>query len=92
MSKWSDRWNELPYEIRHIGSMTDAELRINQLLIEKARLKKRYTQSCDEINAHIKNLRDWLTTEGGTISTFATLSPPHLEQAEAQSKTNTVQK
>jgi len=64
MSKWTDEWNKLPYEIRHIGSMCGAEMRINQLEMEKDRLKRRYDQSLKEINEHIKNLEDWITREG----------------------------
>ena len=64
MSKWSEAFNKLPIEIRHVGAMNEAEMRINQLKIEKNRLKKRYDQSIVEINQHIKNLEEWLRTEG----------------------------
>jgi len=64
MTKWSDKFNDLPIEIRHIGSMCEAEMRINQLKIEKSRLKKRYNKSVSEVNAHIKNLEKWIETEG----------------------------
>lgn len=63
MSKWSDAWNELPYDIRHIGAMCEYELRIQHLQMEKNRLKKRYTQSLKEINEHIKNIQDWIKRE-----------------------------
>jgi hypothetical protein len=60
MSKWSKAWNDLPIGIRHIGSMVECELRIQHLKFEKDRLKKRYVQSCKEINSHIKNCEQWL--------------------------------
>ena len=64
MSIWSKKFNELPKEIRHIGAMTECEMRINQLELEKARLKKHYLASVAEVNEHIKNLKDWLRKEG----------------------------
>ena len=63
MSKWSDKWNRLPEETRLIGAMCSTEQRINQLEVEKARLKKRYLESVREINSHIKNLKHWLLVE-----------------------------
>ena len=63
MSKWSEAWNKLPKEIRHIGSMCEAEMRVNQLKIEKNRLKKRYQQSITEVNEHIASLEHWIKTE-----------------------------
>lgn len=42
MSDWSDKYNELPYETRHVAGMVITEMRINQLRMEKERLKKRY--------------------------------------------------
>ena len=62
MNKWSDAWNELPPETRHIGAMTEAEMRIQQLLFEKARLKKHYLASVAEVDAHIKSLREWIAS------------------------------
>lgn len=64
MSLWTDKWNALPYEVRHIGSMREAEMRINQLLMEKGRIKKRYDQSMKEVNDHIRSLKKWIQ-EGG---------------------------
>ena len=63
MSKWSERWNELPEEIRRIGSITEAEMRINQLKAEKARLEKSYRRNIDEINNHIANLEKFIKRE-----------------------------
>ena len=63
MSVWSDKWNKLPIEIRKVGSMCETEMRINQLEIEKDRLKRRYEQSVGEINAHIRSLQDWIKRE-----------------------------
>ena len=64
MSKWAEAFNALPYEIRHIGAMCEAEMRINQLKMEKDRLKRAYERSLSEINGHIKNLEDYLRDEG----------------------------
>jgi phage host-nuclease inhibitor protein Gam len=64
MSEWSDKWNAMPYDIRHIGSMCETEMRINQLMMEKARLKKRYLQSIKEVDEHIKNLKQFLKDAG----------------------------
>jgi hypothetical protein len=63
MSKWSDAYNALPYEVRFIGKMHEAELRIQHLNFEKERLLKRYLQSMKEINDHIKNCEDTLRRE-----------------------------
>lgn len=57
MSKWSEEFNKLPYEVRHIVAMGEIELRIQHLEFEKARLAKRYRASLKEINAHINNLK-----------------------------------
>ena len=65
MSEWADKWNALPFEIRCIGAMTDIELRINQLLVERARTEKHYRAHIKEIDAHIKHLRQELEREGG---------------------------
>jgi len=63
MNKWSDAFNSLPREIRHIGAMAEAEMRIFQLKREKDRLKNRYNQSIKEVDNHIKNLEDWIRKE-----------------------------
>lgn len=60
MDTWSEKFNALPPEIRHIGSMCETELRIQHLNFEKDRLKKRYQQSCKEINEHIKTCKELL--------------------------------
>ena len=64
MSKWSDRFNELHIEVRHIVSMVESEMRINQLEAEKLRLKRSYDRNLKEINQHIANLKRWIETEG----------------------------
>ena len=74
MSKWSDEYNKLPYEVRVIGSMTETEMRINQLLMEKKRVQKFYRAHIQEIDGHIANLRHWLNTEGGR--TLRAVDPP----------------
>ncbi len=63
-SKWSKMYNELPYEIRHIGSMLSSEQAIQYLNLEKQRLIKRHKQSLKEINEHIKNHEKWTRDEG----------------------------
>jgi len=60
MSKWSDKFNKLPDDVRHIGAAREAELRIQHLELEKERLIKRHRQSLREINDHIKNCKQWL--------------------------------
>lgn len=64
MSKWSEQFNKLPKEVRHIGAMCEAETRIQHLNFEKKRLKARYAQSIREINEHIANCEKWLRNEG----------------------------
>lgn len=58
--KWESKFNALPIEIRTIGSAMEAKVRIQQLKIEKDRLKRMYLKSCKEINSHIKNCEKWL--------------------------------
>ena len=65
MSRWSEKWNAMPKEIRLIGTMVETEMRINQLLMEKDRLKTRYCQSIKEVNDHIKNLKQRLRKDNG---------------------------
>jgi predicted patatin/cPLA2 family phospholipase len=60
MNEWSEKWNALPLEIRLIGSKCETQMRINQLEMEKKRLKQRYLQSIKEVNEHIANLRHYL--------------------------------
>ena len=60
MTEWSDKFNDLPHEVRHIAAMVYTEAHIRHLKEEKERLERRYRQSCREINEHIKNLEDWL--------------------------------
>ena len=57
---WSKEFNALPEEVRTIGCAMEARTRIQQLEMEKDRLKKRYRQSVGEIDAHIENCRVWL--------------------------------
>lgn len=52
-------YNSLGKDVLEIAGFENAQTRINQLLIEKHRLKKRFAQSIKEINAHIKNLEDY---------------------------------
>lgn len=55
MRNWSKEFNALPKEIRAIGAAMECRTRIQHLKFEKLRLKKHYTQSCEEINEHIRN-------------------------------------
>lgn len=64
MTDWSKKYNELPYETRHIAAMVSCQDQINGLLREKARLKTRYKQSLNEINEHIKSCLSDLEREG----------------------------
>ena len=57
---WAKEFNALPEEVRTIGCAMEARTRIQQLEMEKVRLKKRYRQSVGEIDAHIENCRVWL--------------------------------
>jgi hypothetical protein len=57
---WSKEFNALPEDVRTIGCAMEARTRIQQLEMEKDRLKKRYRQSVGEIDAHIENCRVWL--------------------------------
>ncbi len=60
MRDWSKEYNALPMEIRVICSAQEAGLRIQHLNLEKERLRKRYRQSCGEINNYIKTCQKWL--------------------------------
>ena len=64
MTDWTEEFNKLPREIRHIAAMVEAQGQINQLKREKARLKKHYQQSVKEINEHIKSVEHWIKSEG----------------------------
>jgi len=59
---WSARFNALPYETRLIGAAMESRTRIQQLRIEKDRLKRRYDQSIKEIDLHILNCEAHLKT------------------------------
>ena len=63
-ARYTKFFNKLPRDVRHIAAMNETSMRINQLEMEKSRLKKHYRQSVREINDHIKNLEDWLIKEG----------------------------
>lgn len=79
MTNWSNEFNKLPKKIRMIGSMTETEMRINQLLMEKKRVQKFYRAHIREIDEHIANLRHWLKTEGGRTQ----LAPDTATPSEA---------
>lgn len=56
MRDWTKEFNDLPEGIREILIKVSLEDQINYLKREKLRLKKRYVQSCLEVNGLIKNL------------------------------------
>ena len=58
MSTWADKFNALPGDVRRIGSAMDNLTRIQQLEMEKRRLKAAYQKSCREIDDHIKNCKN----------------------------------
>jgi len=60
MDVWDEKFNALPEETRIIGCAMEAKTRIQHLKLEKERLKKRYKQSCLEINGHIEGCEKWL--------------------------------
>ncbi len=63
MKDWSNEYNKLPFEIRHIAAAVTCQTNIQYLNFEKQRLKQRYQQSLKEINEHIKNLESWMESE-----------------------------
>lgn len=60
---WTEKFNSLPDEIRHIACASSAFDQINHLKREKMRLKKRYDQSIGEINSHIKSIESDIKSE-----------------------------
>ena len=57
---WSEKWNALPPDVRHIGTMVETQMRIRQLGFERGRLIRRHRQSLREVDQHIANLKDSL--------------------------------
>lgn len=53
--EWSARFNALPEDIRTIGVAMELKTRIQQLAMEKGRLKARYLMSVADVNARMKN-------------------------------------
>lgn len=53
----SEEYNSLPIETKRLGSIMESRMRMNQLIMEKGRLKKRYKQSMEEVDDHIRNLK-----------------------------------
>ena len=60
MRNWNKEFNELPRGIRTIGCAVDIITRINQMEIDKKRIKKSCKNACAEIDSHIKNCKDGL--------------------------------
>jgi hypothetical protein len=60
---WTEAFNNLPDETRNIACAVSAYDNIRYLEREKTRLEKRYKQSINEINEHIKGHKDWLNKE-----------------------------
>jgi len=57
---WTAIYNALPLEVRKISSAMETKTRIQHLLMEKRRLKRRYQQSCAELNDYIKSCEQTL--------------------------------
>lgn len=53
-------FNNLPYDVRHIGSMKEWQMRIEHLKEEKARLRKAYRRSLNVVNRRIRSLENWI--------------------------------
>ena len=56
----SKAYNIMPESARIIAGRVITEMRIQQLNMEKARLKKSYNRNLREINSHIKSLEKFL--------------------------------
>lgn len=54
-SKWSQKWNELPFEVRTIASKCEQQMRINQLVMERDRVKKYYQRHCGYQLSHCQS-------------------------------------
>lgn len=67
MKNWSIKYNALPQETRKIAGVINTETRIQQLEMEKDRLKRSYKRNLQEINSHIKSLigdlKSFVTTQ-----------------------------
>jgi len=61
MVDWTAEFNALPEHIRTIGCAMEARTRIQQLKMEKGRLKRHYELSVHEVDEHIKNCETWLS-------------------------------
>jgi len=57
---WTEQFNSLPDEVRHVGCASSDYKTIQYLELEKQRLKDRYRKSLAEINDHIENQKAWL--------------------------------
>lgn len=53
--EWSARFNALPEGIRTIGVAMELKTRIQQLAMEKGRLKAHYQMAVADVDAHMKN-------------------------------------
>lgn len=56
MSKASDDYNALPFEVRVIAGRVIKQIRIQQIRIDQAKAKVAYASFMRTTNAHIKNL------------------------------------
>lgn len=54
---WSKEWNAMPYETRLICAKVESQMRINQLVMERDRVKRYYKRHIADINSHIANLK-----------------------------------
>lgn len=53
--EWFARFNALPEDIRTIGVAMELKTRIQQLAMEKGRLKAHYLMAVADVDAHMKN-------------------------------------
>lgn len=59
-AEWSARFNALPESIRTIGVAMELRTRIQQLAMEKRRLKAHYQRAVSEVEEHMKNCELYL--------------------------------
>ena len=56
---WSDKFNALPKETRHISCAITGEAHIRQIKSTIATLKRMHRKQIAELNEQIKNLESW---------------------------------
>lgn len=63
MNEWSEKFNELPKETRHICAMVNLQTQLNQLEQEKRRITSAYRKSIAQVDALIGNLERTIKRE-----------------------------